>query len=187
MLEAEKTKLFETAKATLKPIVDLASKSINGANTMKLRNAYAENLYESSELLYLEIEGMSKQVQANDFAPSQAPKKISHVYSQQELSKEVDRLIVNHQATFLDNQSHLLIIVKPLSEVSNGGKIKAVFSAESLKNLKPKVMKKISPLVIGVVIISLIFVGFNYTLVRQATFIQHTVKPDESDSIPLQN
>ena len=60
MYNAERDKLIQISEASLKPIVNLATRSVNGANKMKLRNKDAQSLYASSGLLYLKIEGMSK-------------------------------------------------------------------------------------------------------------------------------
>ena len=58
--EASETLLAETSQAVLRPIMNLATRGINGGNEMKLRGQDAQFMYASSGVLYLQISGTSK-------------------------------------------------------------------------------------------------------------------------------
>ena len=80
MHDAEQDKLIQISNAALKPIVNLAINSVNGANKMKLRNKDAQNLYTSAGLLYVHIKGMSKATPASAFAGAYPPREIEYEF-----------------------------------------------------------------------------------------------------------
>lgn len=52
--------LTENADVSRRPLINLATRSVNGANVMKLGNRDAQALYESAGALYLAIEGTTQ-------------------------------------------------------------------------------------------------------------------------------
>jgi methyl-accepting chemotaxis protein len=146
MYEAERDKLIQISYASLNPIANLATRSVNGANIMKLRNNDAESLYDSSGVLYLHIKGMSKATPATVFAEAQDPREIEYEYKEDnDLSINqglVKSFLDGQEETFIDIENFLLFIKLNLSEVENGAQIFAIFSAQSMKGLSLQILRE---------------------------------------------
>lgn len=146
MYQAEQDKLIKISFAKLNPITNLATRSVNGANIMKLRNNDAESLYKSSGLLYLQIKGMSKAIPASVFAGAQEPREVEYEYSDDSktlIKKEKLSIFSNEKkSSFIDTEQFLFFVKLNLPEVENGGEILAVFSAESMNGLSTKILNQ---------------------------------------------
>ncbi len=158
--EAEQEKLIQTSEAALNPIISLATRSINGANIMKLRNSDAENLYSSAKPLYLHVEGMSKSFEANAFSEARPPQKIVHTYQEQENDGRIESILKNKNELYIDKKEYLLVINSSLPGVENGGQITAVFSAAELKGLRLKILSKIFLPMIAVLTVAFFIAAF---------------------------
>jgi methyl-accepting chemotaxis protein len=139
--QAEREKLIQISLAALKPISNLATRSINGANIMKLRNKDAENLYMSASPLYLHIQGMSKASAA--FTGPQPSREVKYTYQLDKNNQRIKAAVESTQDIYIDEQQFLLTIKTALPDVENGGQITAIFSAENLQGLEWKILQKI--------------------------------------------
>ncbi len=162
MHDAEQDKLIQISNAALKPIINLAINSVNGANKMKLRNKDAQNLYDSAGLLYLHIKGMSKATPASAFAGAYPPREIEYKVRLDEKGTSIDSLIQQTSRLYLDKEQFVLVLKQDLPAIENGGQITAVFSAESMRGLSGKILKQlvapVLPVLIFVTLIA-IFLG----------------------------
>ena len=149
MHDAETEKLIQISDAALKPIENLAVKSVNGANLMKLKNKDALNLYASAGLLYLDIKGMSKAKAASAFAGAQKPRSIEYSFTQKEYiqsnnGKEFSTRLKQSNSQYLDTENYLYLVKRDLPGIENGGQITAVFSAEHFKGLRWVILQKMA-------------------------------------------
>lgn len=158
-VDSEQNHLYEKARISLQPIVGLATRSINGANIMKLRSGDATALYEANpDLLWLEMKGMSQAREATAFAAAQPPKEVSHQFQGDE-STEIDlnpfeqlEALTGEQSYWSD-ESYRLYLRVPLEGVENGGVVRALFKVESLQAVGPRIFIQVALLfVVGMVI-----------------------------------
>lgn len=147
MYQAEQDKLIQISQASLKPIVNLATRSVNGANIMKLKNKDAVSLYSTTGLLYLDIHGMSKATPASAFSSAQDPREINYQYtSNQDVDYQdsISAFMADSNDILIDTEQFLLFIKSDLLDVKNGGRVLAVFSAESMKGISSKIIQGIA-------------------------------------------
>ncbi len=158
-VDSEQNHLYEKARISLQPIVGLATRSINGANIMKLRSGDATALYEANpDLLWLEMKGMSQAREATAFAAAQPPKEVSHQFQGDE-STEIDlnpfeqlEALTGEQSYWSD-ESYRFYLRVPLEGVENGGVVRALFKVESLQAVGPRIFIQVALLfVVGMVI-----------------------------------
>lgn len=161
--ESEVTQLEATSTAALKPIINLATRSVNGANLMKLRNKDAESLYHSSGALFVEVSGTSKKTPKSAFAAEQPPRPINYSFISNEVDKnKIKSVAARVSETTLDTENWLYIVKQPLPEVANGGNLVAVFSAKHLEGSMLRTVIAITPIGIVMAIITFavaIFIG----------------------------
>lgn len=158
LYEAEKEKLIQVSQSVLKPIESLAIRSIDGANIMKLRNNDAQDLYVTTNLMYLRIEGTSKASEATAFIGAQPPRKIEFDYRAPDTNIATEFVSELNNDIYFYEELNLLVIKKELSEVSNSGQITAIFSAIALEGVRWNILKKIF-LPVCLVLISTIFIA----------------------------
>lgn len=186
MYNAEGDKLIQISEASLKPIVNLATRSVNGANKMKLRNKDAQSLYASSGLLYLKIEGMSKASPASAFAKAQPPRAMEYEYRAETGAVQqasIDELLASTHKQFIDTEDYLFLSRSPLDEVENGAQITAVFSALSLEGIQRHILKEMAWPVLVVTVLAAIcalLIGRHISkpisdASRQISHISHTL------------
>lgn len=162
ILEAEQEKLEQISEAVLKPIVNLATLGVNGANQMKLRNHDAQNLYASAGLLYIHIEGLSKATPATAFAAAMEARPIEHEYTGEVPPELLAQILKQDAAQYIDKENFLYLVKLKLTDVDNGGQLVAVFSADSLKGLRGKILQKMAlPMfaILSFVVVIAVFLG----------------------------
>jgi methyl-accepting chemotaxis protein len=158
-VDSEREHLYEKARISLEPVVGLATRSINGANIMKLRSADAKALYEANpDLLWLEMKGMSEAREATPFSPKQPPREIQHQFQRGEMVGE-DLGLFEQFTGATEEKSHWsydpyrLYMVVPLSGLDNGGELRVLFRVDSLEEIGPRTFLNIALLfVIGMAI-----------------------------------
>ncbi len=162
-VDSEQNHLYEKARISLEPVVGLATRSINGANIMKLRSGDAKALYAANpDLLWLEMEGMSQAREATAFAAAQPPKQIQHQFQQDgagavELKPFKSLQQQSGEQSHWSKRPYRLYMVVPLQGVENGGVMRAVFRVDSLQEVGPRTFIHVALLfVVGMVIAVLI-------------------------------
>jgi len=159
MHDAEEDKLIQISNASLKPVVNLSVRSVNGANKMKLRNKDAQNLYESAGLLYLHIKGMSEATSASVFVAAQSPREIEYEYRLSKDDPRIEQALKHNTEQYLDEKQFILLIRQNLSDIKNGGQITAIFSADSIKDLNLIILQKMAlPVIVVFIFVSVIAV-----------------------------
>jgi len=160
MQQAEQDKLIQISNAALKPIANLAVRSVNGANKMKLRNKDALGLYESAGLLYLHIKGMSKASAATAFAAAQPPREIEYTYRLDKSDKRIELILKQTDEQFLDENNFVLLLNQDLSSIENGGKVTAVFSAKAMQGLRLKILQQMAIPIISILLFVMLVATF---------------------------
>ncbi len=157
-VDSEQGHLYEKARISLEPVIGLASRSVNGANLMKLRSKDAQALYEvNPDLLWLEMKGMSQKRAATPFSAEQPPREIAHQFQRSgEEGVDLDpfgQLDGEGEQSFWSYDPYRLYMVVPLQGVENGGVVQAVFRVDSLQAVGPRIFFNVAILfVIGMVI-----------------------------------
>lgn len=155
--EKEIEQLQATAEVALKPVTNLATRGVNGANKMKLKNKDAMSLYQSAGVLYLEISGTSKQTPKTAFAAAQPPRPIKYSYTSKDVDVEKLKSIASGVTeTTLDKENWLYIVKQELTDVVNGGHVTAVFPANHLEGSFLRTLVAISPVGVVMAVITLI-------------------------------
>ncbi|HET8707493.1 MAG TPA: hypothetical protein VFM46_14405, partial [Pseudomonadales bacterium] len=116
------------------PLMDLATRSIDGANQMILNNAEAKALFESTDALWIQMDGTSAGSEKTLFAPAIPPQKIHFEFSNgnSEQNTQVKDLVNSHNQTGFLEQGHYYLVVKSLPKVKNGGELKILYSSAQL-------------------------------------------------------
>ena len=141
--DAEQLRLKATSQAVLRPIKQLAARSVNGSNIMKLRNTDALALYEASELLYLYVKGVSKGSAKTAFADALPPKEIEYEYlSKDDRIQQINQLGMSN-STGLNEELWIYTVHTDLPEVDNGAELIAVFPADQLRGAFSRTLKSV--------------------------------------------
>ena len=131
--DAEMERLDATSQAALNPIINLATRSVNGANVMKLRNKDATSLYQSTGALYVSITGMSKKSPKTAFSAAQPPRPVNYSFTSKEINKEkLNQLLDTLKSgdeRHLDENNWWYVVRQPLANVENGGTLTVRCSA----------------------------------------------------------
>jgi len=154
MYQAEQDKIIQIANAALRPVSSLTTRSVNGANKMKLRNKNAQDLYVSAGVLYLSVLGNSKAIPASTFMAAQPPRELKYEYWDDNDDSYFGELADSQVDGYIDESRYLLLLKKQLPEIENGGEIAAVFSAEGLRGLRWKIIQKMILPILGVFVFS---------------------------------
>lgn len=144
-------------EAVVQPILDLATRGVDGGNTMILSNAEAKALYQASKVLYLKVSGTSAGMDKSEFMEAIPPQKIEFEYSSgKEGESRYKAAAASSQPGLL--QDELLYVIKtPLGNVKNGGEIVAVFPADRLKGLEFEVARSVGLLTLLTVAAGMFF------------------------------
>ncbi|USF87126.1 hypothetical protein [Candidatus Endoriftia persephonae] len=143
--DADEVRLRETAEAVLQPIIGLATRAVNGSNVMKLRGRDAQFLYASSGLKYLAIVGTSKGAPKSAFGEARPPSPVAYTFIGNGVDGEaMKRLAANVQQTLIDEEGWNYVVRRTLPDVTNGGEILAVFSAQSLQGSVWRTVKQVA-------------------------------------------
>ena len=133
-----------TARVALQPVKNLASRGIEGANILIMRNENATSLYDGSGVVYLHIEGMSLEREKTVFSDAMPPQRVEHSFLKEGADKSMlAGLAGSAKETYLDKENWLYIVKAPLEKVKNGGKITAIFPADKLSGLGMQIFKDI--------------------------------------------
>ena len=159
--QAEREQLTNISKAVMLPIVNLATRGVNGGNVMKLRGGDAQALYKASGLKYLAISGMSKAMPASAFSGAMPPKVVEYNYvGESEDAVLLKSLSAGVDELMIDEQHWLLIVRQKLSEVENGGEVIAVFSAQALEGSVLRTIKLVLFIALPVLVITVLIALF---------------------------
>lgn len=153
--------LKATSQAALSPIINLATRSVNGANLMKLKNKDAQSLYNSTGLLFLEIKGTSEKTPKTTFSAEQPPRPIQYEFIAEGVDRDAIRSEANKaDASVINENTWWYIVKQPLTEVPNGGEITAIFSAEHLAGSVMRTIMAVAPVGAVMTAIALILAMF---------------------------
>lgn len=143
------------SEVALRPIIELATRGVDGGNLLILRNENAQSIYKASGVRYLKISGLSRGMEKTEFSPPIPPQKIEYEFvkdgSELAWLKEV---VSNTEKEGLDREDWLYIVRSPLKGVKNGGEVVAVFPAGRLKGYGLRVVKDIAKVAIVIVLIN---------------------------------
>ena len=162
-VEAGRQEISNINNAVLQPVIELATRGINGGNQMMLTDAAASALYAASGVRYLNLSGTSEGAEKTAFTEATPPQKIEHEY----VAKEANGAQLKSTAAavkesgFID-ADYLYVIKTKLPGVKNGGQVTAVFSAQKLASLTRDTLIAGAPLTATVLILGLglaIFIG----------------------------
>ena len=162
-VEAGREEIRHINEAVLAPVLELASRGVNGGNQMMLTDAAANALYAASGVRFLAFSGMSEGAEKTVFTEAIPPQKIAHEY----VAKDADGVRLKASAVplkesgFVESE-YLYVIKTKLPSVKNGGEVTAVFSASALADLTKKTFLAGAPLVVAMMLLSLglaLFIG----------------------------
>lgn len=155
--------LIHTSDALLVPIINVATRGVNGGNMLKLKGKDATSFYQTSGVLYLQISGTTKAFPKSAFAAARPPSPIAYNYVREGVNEtEMQNLVKGIKTTQIDEKSWFYIVTQKLPDVENGGQIVAVFSAQQLQGSFWRIVKSVG--LIGVIILAItillaIFIG----------------------------
>ncbi|NQY93584.1 MAG: GHKL domain-containing protein [Campylobacteraceae bacterium] len=158
----EEQNIIYTSKVSLSPIILSSNVAISGANLMKLRSKYNKSLFESTNALYIKIEGMSDEIKKSLFSAAQASRKVSHVFQQKNAHMD-ENLIEQYQdldSIAIIKDDHLFI--KEKLNIKNGGTLIAIFDARRVSEIFVDTI--ISTVVVSLPIL-FISLGFLYWII----------------------
>lgn len=166
-IKLKENQVVEKSLISLQPIITLVNRNVEGGNLMKLKNRDAHDLYTTNlSLLIADIDGTSVGSPATDFSEAIPPSRVQYRYIRDGLSEafvsrmmeKADSPLLNEKGLYLDKANLLLIIQADLG-VTNGGKIKAVFSTHELEGVWVGVLKDIGQ-VFFVILLGALVIGF---------------------------
>jgi methyl-accepting chemotaxis protein len=154
---AKRLEIRNINEAVLQPVADLAARGIEGGNQMMLTDASAGALYQASKVLYLKASGMSAGAEKTAFTEAIPPQKVEFDF----LGKGQDKAKLESTAAkmaesgFADGE-YLYVVKQKLPGVKNGAEMVAVFSAEQLRSLTLDTLKRLAPLSLAVMALSVV-------------------------------
>lgn len=142
--------IADKALVSIKPVLSLAARSIDGGNMMTLKNKAAHDIYSANEdLIYLRMSGTSAGTPKTDFFEAISPARIEYTYVREGFESESMNNLLNSikdeklkNEYLLDKKRNLLYLKKKLV-IKNGGTVSAIYSAEVLDGLWFEVFKKV--------------------------------------------
>jgi len=147
-VKSRKQQIVDRSMISLQPILNLASRSIDGGNLMNLKNTNAIELYKTNgDLLYLKMSGMSAGTSKTEFAGEIPPIPVEYTYIKDGLkSEEQDRTKkaaeISEDGYLIDEANRVLVVHRKLN-IKNGGSVDAIFSAEMLSGIGIQVFKNV--------------------------------------------
>ncbi len=153
------------------PIINIATRSVNGGNIMKLKGKDATSFYLTTGVLYVEISGTTKGFPKSAFAPATPPKAINYTFVREgfdpvSIKKQTENLV----KTIIDRQNWLYSVRFNLPDVENGGQVIAVFSAEQLKGSFWRTVKSVGFITIISLILIAIIASFSGRQITRPIF-----------------
>jgi methyl-accepting chemotaxis protein len=184
--QSELDKLEHTSSAVVRPIANLATRSVNGGNLMKLRSSDSTALYLSSEVKYLLIEGVSKGSPKTAFSAALPPRPIEYEF----VAEGIDAAAMRRQFGDLDGKqvdegNWLYAVAMALPEVTNGGRMVAVFSAESLQGAILRTVKSVAVTSLIMLCVTLVAAVVLGRLISRPVIAISTQIREISDSLDL--
>jgi len=79
--ESSREEIRHIDEAVMQPVVNLASRGVEGGNLMILSNGDAKALYDASKIQYLKISGTSAGAEKTDFSDAIPPQPVSYEFA----------------------------------------------------------------------------------------------------------
>ncbi len=158
----EEKNIINIAKVSLTPIILSSNIAISGANLMKLRSSYSENLLKSTNALYVKIEGMSNEIKKTLFSSAQPSKKIVHEFKLDNTHND-EYLISKYKN--IDSITIIIddhLFIKEKLSVKNGGSLIAIFDASRASEILVETIINTAMVSFPILLISL---GFLYWII----------------------
>ncbi len=154
LMASGRAQIREVNEAVMQPVIELATRGVNGGNQMVLSDAAATGLYRATGVLYLKIEGLSEGAEKTVFTEAIPPQPISHEYTAAAVEIGKLKAQADSAEAGLHEKSLTYVIKTELAGVKNGGRITAIFSAERLASLPLQTLKSVAPLALGLTLFS---------------------------------
>ncbi|MCB1850630.1 MAG: methyl-accepting chemotaxis protein, partial [Gammaproteobacteria bacterium] len=183
---SELDKLEHTSAAVIRPIANLATRSVNGGNLMKLRSSDSMDLYLSSDVRYLLIEGVSKGSPKTAFSAALPPRPIAYEFAAEGVdASAMRRRFGDLDGKRVDSESWLYAVATTLPEVTNGGRMIAVFPADSLQGAVVRTVKSVAATSLVMLLIMLLAAFVLGRLISRPVIAIATQIREVSDSLDL--
>ncbi len=152
------------SEIALTPIRSIAQTAVAGANIMKLRSDEVKAIFQTSNALYVYINGMSNKIPKTLFAPEQPPKKITYTYKNPKhpINDAKARQLLSKvkaspkEALIIDRY----LVVKKKLKIKNGGEIIAIFDASYIDDIFSEVMSMLLVIFLPAIIIGIVSMTF---------------------------
>jgi len=160
-VEAGRSEIRNINEAVLQPVVELATRGINGGNQMLLTDDAAQALYVASGVRYLHVSGLSAGAEKTVFTEAIPPQRIEHEFVARDANAaRLKTAAASMKETGFVESDYLFVIKTPLAGVKNGGEIHAVFSASKLATLTRDTLLAGAPLALSVLLLSFALAWF---------------------------
>lgn len=142
------------SNVALRPVIDIATRGIEGGDVIMLRSEHATSLYKISDVKYLKFSGMSRASEKTDFSDALPPKLIEHEFVRDPAeAAAMKAAVAENKDTHLDTSKWVYVVHIPLKDVKNGAELTAVFPADRLKGFTGRVVFEIGK--VGFIVIAL--------------------------------
>lgn len=160
-VEMAREEIRHIDEAVIQPVMELASRGINGGNQMVLSDAAAKSLYLATGVKYLQFEGMSEGAEKTVFTEAIPPQKMAYEFIAESADASRLKSLANSlgQSGFIESE-YLYVFKTKLAGVKNGGQLTAVFPADSLASLTRNTLLAVLPLAVSALILGIILAAF---------------------------
>jgi methyl-accepting chemotaxis protein len=160
-VQAGREEIRHINDAVLAPVLELATRGINGGNQMMLTDSAASALYQASGVRYLSLSGMSEGAEKTAFTEAIPPQPMTHEFVAKDAdASNLKAVASSMKASGFVDDAYLYVIKTPLPGVKNGGAVTAVFSARQLQSLTRDTLAASIPLAGSVMLLSLALAFF---------------------------
>ena len=163
-VDAAHEKLTAVTSAALYPVAFFSANAVAGNNNMILKSSQSSAIYDASTAQFIVIKGISDARDATDFAPAVAPQQVYYDWKRPD-DPEADsalqfalRFGSSDDRARLDIEAGFYALRIPI-KVKNGGEVIGIFSADSLKGIGLKAVKKVALVTLIVLAVSIILAG----------------------------